>query len=80
MRRVPHRCPVCEGRGFLPSGFYAGASSASTAPEGCRSCRGTGVVWSRIRRRPPDEPFRVYPPIVTPPRPSTSELAHEVSC
>ena len=45
--RVPHRCPVCEGRGHVPAGFYVGKGSATSAnPEGCRSCNGTGILWA----------------------------------
>ena len=48
--RKPYKCPVCSGKGFVPNGFYSctGNSiiSASTAPEQCKSCKGTGVVWS----------------------------------
>jgi hypothetical protein len=40
----PHRCPVCEGRGAVPAGFYTGASP-STNPETCKSCLGAGVLW-----------------------------------
>jgi len=46
---VPHRCPVCNGNGLVPNGFYAQTSgnwsTASTVPESCRSCYGTGIVW-----------------------------------
>jgi DnaJ-class molecular chaperone len=42
----PYRCPVCEGRGTVPMNFYSGATIAnSTAPEECRTCNGTGVLW-----------------------------------
>jgi DnaJ-class molecular chaperone len=46
----PYRCPVCNGNGLVPRGFYNGAimtgywSSADTASETCRSCNGSGVV------------------------------------
>ena len=46
---APHRCPVCNGNGSVPNGFYAQTSghwsTTSTAPETCRSCGGTGIVW-----------------------------------
>jgi DnaJ-class molecular chaperone len=43
------KCPVCEGRGIVPHGFYsypAGQqfSSTDTTPEKCRTCDGGGVV------------------------------------
>ena len=45
----PHRCPVCDGRGIVPAGFYETTSYGSTAipmPDNCRTCNGSGVVWS----------------------------------
>lgn len=48
--RKPYRCPVCSGKGLVPNGFYSCTGntiiSTSTAPEQCKSCKGTGVVWS----------------------------------
>lgn len=48
----PYRCPVCEGRGLLPCGFYAtggnGSISNSTADEKCRTCKGKGIVWRKL--------------------------------
>ncbi|KKN02105.1 hypothetical protein LCGC14_1121080 [marine sediment metagenome] len=47
----PHRCPVCEGRGHLPTGFYTStnpdgsSSSGGTAPEMCQTCSGQGIIW-----------------------------------
>lgn len=45
----PFRCPVCNGNGLVPNGFYSKTGetwvSYSTQPETCRSCNGTGVVW-----------------------------------
>lgn len=48
---TPHRCPVCNGNGIVPSGFYLQTigdwTSYSTIPESCRSCFGCGIVWSK---------------------------------
>jgi len=47
-RVIPHTCPVCQGRGSVPMGFYNPnnqGTANSTAPDQCRSCAGTGVVW-----------------------------------
>lgn len=49
-RRACARCPVCEGRGLLPRGFYEAVGCESWAvgdlgPETCRSCAGHGYVW-----------------------------------
>lgn len=43
------RCPVCEGRGIVPQGFYAypagqGHTSNHTAPDRCRRCGGVGTI------------------------------------
>ena len=43
------KCPVCEGRGIVPPGFYnLDASSTTTAnsAETCRSCQGSGVIYN----------------------------------
>lgn len=45
-------CPVCQGRGAVPSGFYdipvpgvVPQSRTAAGPECCRSCNGTGMVY-----------------------------------
>jgi len=44
----PHCCPVCNGQGIVPNGFYMYPqreyASTSTAPETCRSCGGKGYI------------------------------------
>lgn len=46
---APHRCPVCNGNGIVPNGFYMQTSgywsTSNITPEKCRSCGGTGIVW-----------------------------------
>lgn len=38
-------CPVCQGRGNVPAGFYSRAESLSgTAPEVCQTCDGRGIL------------------------------------
>lgn len=38
-------CPVCEGRGNVPTNFYSrGTGATSTEPEVCRSCDGKGLL------------------------------------
>ena len=48
--RVAQRCPVCEGRGQMPQGFYQSYGSqwttSSLGAVPCRSCNGLGFVWS----------------------------------
>lgn len=45
---MPHKCPVCHGKGTVPVGFYdSGETSVTPADRPtCKSCAGTGVVWS----------------------------------
>lgn len=42
-------CPVCNGKGLVPNGFYDVGSNASTTisvtPETCRSCGGKGYIF-----------------------------------
>jgi DnaJ-class molecular chaperone len=47
---TPYACPVCGGRGLVPSGFYMAIGvdtwgGSSLAPDTCRSCQGTGIIW-----------------------------------
>lgn len=46
---APHRCPVCNGNGLVPNGFYMQTSgnwsTTNITPEMCRSCSGVGIVW-----------------------------------
>jgi len=42
----PYTCPVCGGKGTVPSGFYDPFGRSSTiAEEQCKSCYGRGVLW-----------------------------------
>ena len=42
------KCPICNGNGLVPHGFYNQTSghwsASSTEPEKCRSCDGKGYV------------------------------------
>jgi hypothetical protein len=46
----PYRCPVCNGNGLVPAGFYDAPitneyrASTNSAGEICRSCKGSGIV------------------------------------
>lgn len=43
-----YKCPVCEGRGHVPAGFYhtyQPPTVVNTCPETCRSCNGKGVIF-----------------------------------
>jgi len=42
-------CPVCEGRGIVPQGFYSYPlgqefATSSNIPEQCKSCTGEGKI------------------------------------
>ncbi len=42
------KCPVCNGNGLVPNGFYTQTSgqwdTTSAEPEKCRSCGGKGYL------------------------------------
>lgn len=45
---IPYRCPICEGRGIVPGGFYTSIGqtySSNRTSEQCRQCFGTGIIW-----------------------------------
>lgn len=45
---IPHRCPICNGTGNVPGGFYYSTGDfcvSNCATETCRTCGGTGVIW-----------------------------------
>lgn len=46
----PYKCPVCYGVGQVAEGFYDRTSpywtTSNNTFEQCKSCNGTGVVWS----------------------------------
>jgi len=47
-RTVPYRCPICDGHGIVPGGFYetipgcTGISSSASEP--CRQCI-NGIIY-----------------------------------
>ena len=54
----PYRCPVCDGRGLVPAGFYhfprtLTSTAAGVTSERCRSCVGAGVLWSPASQQAP---------------------------
>ncbi len=45
--QLPVRCPVCDGRGTLPYGFYHNQPRDATGADQttqCRSCMGRGII------------------------------------
>lgn len=49
---TPHVCPVCGGNGLRPQGFYDQVSgmwsSSGIVFDMCRTCKGTGIVWTTV--------------------------------
>ena len=56
---TPHRCPICQGQGTVPPGFYeelnTGTSISSNRPI-CRTCGGSGLLWE-------SQDFSYYAPL-----------------
>jgi hypothetical protein len=45
----PYKCPVCDGTGKVPAGFYSnGYGSTNACPEQCQTCKGIGIVWAAV--------------------------------
>jgi DnaJ-class molecular chaperone len=52
---APYRCPICDGRGIVPGGFYNSTNVCSVSyrsTEPCRACNGTGVLWELVTYQP----------------------------
>lgn len=44
--KVPYKCPVCNGVGTVPVGFYLMQTvSSNAASQQCRSCSGSGIIY-----------------------------------
>ena len=44
----PYKCPVCDGHGIVPGGFYLSTNQYSVSnytSEICRACNGKGIIW-----------------------------------
>lgn len=44
----PYKCPICNGTGIVPGGFYFsvnGYCSSTNTSEMCRQCQGRGIIW-----------------------------------
>jgi len=50
-REIPCKCPVCDGTGKVPRGFYNPYTHYNTisdiTPETCISCGGTGIIMGK---------------------------------
>lgn len=45
---MPYKCPICNGSGIVPGGFYLSTGNFTVSDrttEPCRACNGTGVLW-----------------------------------
>jgi len=45
--REYQKCPVCNGKGVLPHGFYITSETfitSSTEDEICKTCNGQGII------------------------------------
>lgn len=58
---TPHRCPVCLGARQVSPALYGQTAGTGTGLVDCRTCNGTGVVWSIEVTLPPPAPD---PPVV----------------
>lgn len=48
IEKTPHKCPVCNGSGLVPSRFYSQSpywGSTTITSNNCRSCNGSGILW-----------------------------------
>ena len=45
---IPHKCPICQGRGTMPADFYemSDPTAINTCPVPCKSCQGKGVIFA----------------------------------
>ncbi len=57
----PYRCPVCDGKGTMPAGFY-GRGGAWPADDECKACGGDGIVWGKESTPYIPTPFYPYRP------------------
>jgi DnaJ-class molecular chaperone len=50
---LPSICPVCRGRGFVSSEFYANHPGTCTGvwDVTCKACNGKGIVWPEPPRK-----------------------------
>lgn len=61
---IPYKCPVCNGKGQVPSGFYnvhvpgVVFTSTTNVSETCRSCGGSGIIYGSS-----PAPYRPLPEI-----------------
>jgi DnaJ-class molecular chaperone len=50
----PFRCPICNGNGLVPGGFYnqtSGFSMSTNVSEQCRACNGTGIIYVKQEKQ-----------------------------
>lgn len=54
---IPVKCPICEGKGKVPAGFYPDESPTVAGWVTCRTCKGSGVLWG-FQGDPP-QPYKI---------------------
>ena len=61
---IPHRCPVCGGKGQVPSDFYSPFTYSTTLPfQQCRACCGSGILWESTGEGEVDINFKFKPEV-----------------
>lgn len=63
---IPHRCPICEGRGEVGKRLaQTGSVLISAKPQRfrCHGCYGTGIVWDQTFQINPIVPLTPWQPI-----------------
>jgi len=52
----PFKCPICNGTGNVPGGFYEsvgdGEWASTRLADECRKCEGKGIIWSESESAP----------------------------
>ncbi len=82
MQSQPFKCPVYEGKGSVPKGFYPDKPKETE----CQACSGKGVIWGwsrdapRYVPQPYPVPYPVYPRPICPPIPWTYPVTPTITC
>lgn len=49
---VPNKCPICQGSGNVPGGFYDSTPghvetwTSNRSIDKCKACYGSGIIWT----------------------------------
>lgn len=61
---IPHRCPICEGRGEVGKRLaQVGSVLVSEKPQRfrCHGCHGAGIIWDYSVNVEPQQPINIQP-------------------